>query len=75
MSRPGKDVSALVELDNIAKPIRVRFRADQHEYGRCGDLLLVTGAQLLQRESFQVGLPAAVRHACAQLHIKIWGLL
>ena len=43
----GKDEPALVELHNIAKPIGVRFRANEHEHGCCKDFLLSTRAEIL----------------------------
>ena len=55
----GQDESTIVELDEVAAPLRARLGADHYEDGHGGDLLTLAGPDVLERQGFQAGLAVA----------------
>jgi hypothetical protein len=54
----GQDESTIVELDEVAAPLRARLGADHYEGGRGGDLLTLTGPDVLERQGFRAAVAA-----------------
>src|SRR5207249_2206667 len=73
--RPRQDESAVVALDDVAKPFRARFGADQDEDRRRRDLLAPAHPDVLQRQGLEAGLAAAVDHPHAEPDLDVGGRL
>ena len=55
----GQDESTIVQLDEVAAPLRARLGAGHDEDGRGGDLFTPAGPDALKRQGFQAGLAVA----------------
>jgi hypothetical protein len=66
MSRPVKDESTLVQLDEVAGPLCARLGADYYEDGRGGDLFTLAGPDVLECQGCQAGLAVAVGNSGAE---------
>jgi hypothetical protein len=62
----GQDESTIVQLDEVAAPLRARPGADHYEDGRSGDLFTLAGPDVLECQGFQAGLAVAAGNSGAE---------
>ena len=69
----GQDESTIVQLDEVAAPLRARLGADHYEDGRGGDLFTLAGPDVLGRQGFQAALAVAAGNSGAETGLRCWG--
>ena len=62
----GQDESTIVQFDEVAAPLCARLGTGYDEDGRGGDLVMLAGPDVLERQGFQAGLAVAVRNSGAE---------
>jgi hypothetical protein len=67
----GQDESTIVQLDEVAAPLRARLGAGHDEDGRGGDLFTLAGPDVLKRQGCQAGLAVAAGNSGTELYSDV----
>src|SRR6185312_16973569 len=65
----GEDEPVVVEVDAVAQPVGVWFRADEDEDGSRGNLVATSGLRVLEGEGLEAAVAAAVDDTGVELDL------